>query len=68
MLNVLLSLNESRHRLAIVAGTSNCHIVQSQVGVFVKGHCFFQLVDERRGSVVYGTAYSLYHHHSRGVS
>lgn len=39
MLNVLLSLNESRHRLAIVAGTSNCHIVQSQVGVFVKGVC-----------------------------
>jgi ribulose kinase len=27
-LNVLLSLNESRHRLAIFAGTSNCHIVQ----------------------------------------
>ncbi|KAG1787702.1 uncharacterized protein HD556DRAFT_1408242 [Suillus plorans] len=35
--NVLPSLDESRHRLAIVAGTSTCHIVQSRDGVFVKG-------------------------------
>lgn len=39
LLNVLLSLNESRHRLAIVAGTSTRHIVQSRDGVFVKGVC-----------------------------
>ncbi|KAI6151693.1 hypothetical protein BKA82DRAFT_15798 [Pisolithus tinctorius] len=31
------SLDESRHRLAAVAGTSTCHIVQSKDGIFVKG-------------------------------
>ncbi|OJT04419.1 hypothetical protein TRAPUB_4875 [Trametes pubescens] len=31
------SLDESRHRLAAVAGTSTCHIVQSPEGVFVNG-------------------------------
>ncbi|KAJ8585422.1 Pentulose kinase [Rhizopogon salebrosus TDB-379] len=35
--HVLPSLDESRHRLAAVAGTSTCHIVQSREGVFVKG-------------------------------
>ncbi|KAG1791840.1 uncharacterized protein HD556DRAFT_1444914 [Suillus plorans] len=34
---VLPSLDESRHRLAAVAGTSTCHLVQSREGVFVKG-------------------------------
>ncbi|KAI0922037.1 hypothetical protein AcW1_004143 [Taiwanofungus camphoratus] len=31
------NLDESRHRLAAVAGTSTCHLVQSPEGVFVKG-------------------------------
>ncbi|KAF9526703.1 hypothetical protein CPB83DRAFT_769830 [Crepidotus variabilis] len=31
------SLEESKHRLAAVAGTSTCHIVQSQEGIFVNG-------------------------------
>ncbi|KAJ6516316.1 Pentulose kinase [Mycena sanguinolenta] len=31
------SLDESRHRLAAVAGTSTCHLVQSPEGVFVPG-------------------------------
>ncbi|KAI6168856.1 hypothetical protein EDD17DRAFT_1772596 [Pisolithus thermaeus] len=31
------SLDESRHRLAAVAGTSTCHLVQSREGIFVKG-------------------------------
>ncbi|TFK85067.1 Pentulose kinase [Polyporus arcularius HHB13444] len=31
------SLDESRHRLAAVAGTSTCHIVASPEGVFVNG-------------------------------
>ncbi|KAH7888170.1 hypothetical protein F5I97DRAFT_2014782 [Phlebopus sp. FC_14] len=31
------SLDESRHRLAAVAGTSTCHLVQSKEGVFVNG-------------------------------
>lgn len=35
--NVLPSLDESQHRLAVVAGTSTCHIVQSPEGVFVNG-------------------------------
>ncbi|KAH7903288.1 FGGY family of carbohydrate kinase [Hygrophoropsis aurantiaca] len=35
--DVLPSLDESRHRLAAVAGTSTCHIVQSREGVFVDG-------------------------------
>jgi FGGY-family pentulose kinase len=35
--DVLPSLDESRHRLAAVAGTSTCHIVQSPDGVFVNG-------------------------------
>ncbi|KAF7982342.1 hypothetical protein HWV62_29058 [Athelia sp. TMB] len=35
--DVLPSLDESRHRLAAVAGTSTCHIVQSPEGVFVNG-------------------------------
>lgn len=35
--DVLPSLNESRNRLAAVAGTSTCHIVQSPKGVFVNG-------------------------------
>ncbi|KAF5346942.1 hypothetical protein D9758_010142 [Tetrapyrgos nigripes] len=30
-------LDEARHRLAAVAGTSTCHIVQSREGVFVNG-------------------------------
>ncbi|KAG1722525.1 hypothetical protein EDB19DRAFT_1898194 [Suillus lakei] len=34
---ILPSLDQSRHRLAAVAGTSTCHIVQSREGVFVKG-------------------------------
>lgn len=32
-----LKLDESNHRLAAVAGTSTCHIVQSDRGVFVDG-------------------------------
>ncbi|KAI1785344.1 Pentulose kinase [Ganoderma leucocontextum] len=35
--DVVPSLDESRHRLAAVAGTSTCHIVQSPEGVFVNG-------------------------------
>ncbi|KAJ7162642.1 FGGY family of carbohydrate kinase [Mycena crocata] len=35
--DVVPSLDESRHRLAAVAGTSTCHIVQSPEGVFVPG-------------------------------
>ncbi|TDL29142.1 Pentulose kinase [Rickenella mellea] len=31
------TLDESRHRLAAVAGTSTCHLVQSPDGVFVNG-------------------------------
>lgn len=31
------SLDASRHRLAAIAGTSTCHIVQSQDPVFVPG-------------------------------
>lgn len=31
------TIDESRHRLAAVAGTSTCHLVQSPEGVFVKG-------------------------------
>lgn len=31
------ALEESGHRLAAVAGTSTCHIVQSPEGVFVDG-------------------------------
>lgn len=31
------SVEESGHRLAVVAGTSTCHIVQSKEGVFVEG-------------------------------
>ncbi|KAJ7283355.1 Pentulose kinase [Mycena rebaudengoi] len=31
------ALEESRHRLAAVAGTSTCHLVQSPEGVFVQG-------------------------------
>ncbi|KIJ19817.1 D-ribulokinase [Paxillus involutus ATCC 200175] len=31
------TLDESRHRLAVVAGTSTCHLVQSKEGVFVNG-------------------------------
>ncbi|KII96035.1 hypothetical protein PLICRDRAFT_48957 [Plicaturopsis crispa FD-325 SS-3] len=34
---MLPNLDESRHRLAAVAGTSTCHIVQSREGVFVNG-------------------------------
>ncbi|KAG8218287.1 hypothetical protein J3R82DRAFT_3898 [Butyriboletus roseoflavus] len=36
-LSAVPSLDESRHRLAAVAGTSTCHLVQSKQGVFVKG-------------------------------
>ncbi|KAJ7367864.1 FGGY family of carbohydrate kinase [Mycena albidolilacea] len=35
--DVVPSLEESRHRLAAVAGTSTCHLVQSPKGVFVNG-------------------------------
>lgn len=35
--DTLPSLDSSRHRLAAVAGTSTCHIVQSPEGVFVNG-------------------------------
>lgn len=54
--DVLPSLDESRHRLAAVAGTSTCHIVQSPEGVFVNGvwgpykvpptgyPCFFKII------------------------
>ncbi|KAJ7265859.1 FGGY family of carbohydrate kinase [Mycena haematopus] len=35
--DVVPSLDESRHRLAAVAGTSTCHLVQSPEGVFVNG-------------------------------
>ncbi|KAF9268339.1 Pentulose kinase [Marasmius fiardii PR-910] len=31
------NVDESRHRLAAVAGTSTCHLVQSREGVFVNG-------------------------------
>lgn len=31
------SLEESRFRLAAIAGTSTCHIIQSPEAVFVKG-------------------------------
>ncbi|KAF9480235.1 Pentulose kinase [Pholiota conissans] len=34
---VVPSLEESGHRLAAVAGTSTCHIVQSPKGIFVNG-------------------------------
>ncbi|KAG6820228.1 hypothetical protein H0H93_003730 [Arthromyces matolae] len=34
---VVPSLDASRHRLAAVAGTSTCHLVQSVAGVFVDG-------------------------------
>ncbi|GBE79116.1 Uncharacterized sugar kinase [Sparassis crispa] len=34
---IVPSLDESSHRLAAVAGTSTCHIVQSREGVFVNG-------------------------------
>ncbi|KAF8259141.1 Pentulose kinase [Lactarius quietus] len=33
----LVSLHESGHRLAAVAGTSTCHLVQSKEGIFVEG-------------------------------
>ncbi|KIJ70361.1 hypothetical protein HYDPIDRAFT_143648 [Hydnomerulius pinastri MD-312] len=36
-LSTFPSLDESRHRLAAVAGTSTCHLVQSKEGVFVNG-------------------------------
>ncbi|KAF8121308.1 hypothetical protein EV363DRAFT_1277550 [Boletus edulis] len=36
-LSVAPGLDESRHRLAAVAGTSTCHLVQSKEGVFVNG-------------------------------
>lgn len=32
-----VNLKESRHRLAAIAGTSTCHIVQSPEAVFVPG-------------------------------
>ncbi|KAI9448461.1 Pentulose kinase [Lactarius indigo] len=32
-----VSLQESGHRLAAVAGTSTCHLVQSKEGIFAKG-------------------------------
>ncbi|GLB33245.1 putative FGGY family of carbohydrate kinases, C-terminal domain [Lyophyllum shimeji] len=35
--DVVPSLEESQHRLAAVAGTSTCHLVQSPKGVFVPG-------------------------------
>ncbi|KAJ7831822.1 hypothetical protein B0H14DRAFT_3463771 [Mycena olivaceomarginata] len=35
--DVVPSLEESRHRLAAVSGTSTCHLVQSPKGVFVNG-------------------------------
>lgn len=35
--DVVPSLDESRYRLAAVAGTSTCHIVQSPEGIFVNG-------------------------------
>ncbi|TFK43052.1 Pentulose kinase [Crucibulum laeve] len=35
--DVVPSLKESQHRLAAVAGTSTCHLVQSPEGVFVNG-------------------------------
>ncbi|KAF8833888.1 actin-like ATPase domain-containing protein [Paxillus ammoniavirescens] len=31
------ALDKCRHRLAVVAGTSTCHLVQSEEGVFVNG-------------------------------
>ncbi|KDQ65060.1 hypothetical protein JAAARDRAFT_28723 [Jaapia argillacea MUCL 33604] len=34
---IVPSLDESRHRLAAVAGTSTCYVVQSPEGVFVDG-------------------------------
>ncbi|KAG5650779.1 hypothetical protein H0H81_011077 [Sphagnurus paluster] len=34
---VVPSLEESKHRLAAVAGTSTCHLIQSPKGVFVDG-------------------------------
>ncbi|KAJ7762793.1 FGGY family of carbohydrate kinase [Mycena maculata] len=35
--DIVPSIEESRHRLAAVAGTSTCHLVQSPEGVFVNG-------------------------------
>ncbi|KAK7061345.1 Pentulose kinase [Favolaschia claudopus] len=35
--DIVPSLEESQHRLAAVAGTSTCHLVQSPQGVFVNG-------------------------------
>ncbi|KAJ7672852.1 FGGY family of carbohydrate kinase [Mycena rosella] len=35
--DIVPSLEESRHRLAAVAGTSTCHLVQSPEGIFVPG-------------------------------
>ncbi|KAM6495453.1 Pentulose kinase [Amanita muscaria] len=37
MLSEPPSIGESQHRLAVVAGTSTCHIVQSPAAVFVNG-------------------------------
>ncbi|EMD31835.1 hypothetical protein CERSUDRAFT_109209 [Gelatoporia subvermispora B] len=37
LLDDVPSLDESRHRLAAVAGTSTCHIIQSPKSVFVPG-------------------------------
>lgn len=36
-LSPLPNIEESSHRLATVAGTSSCHLVQSPQGVFVGG-------------------------------
>jgi len=36
-LTVVPSLQESQHRLAAVAGTSTCHLIQSPKGIFVNG-------------------------------
>lgn len=35
--DVVPDLGESKHRLAAVAGTSTCHLVQNPEGVFVPG-------------------------------
>ncbi|KAF8883452.1 FGGY family of carbohydrate kinase [Infundibulicybe gibba] len=35
--DIIPSIRESQHRLAAVAGTSTCHLVQSAEGVFVPG-------------------------------
>jgi ribulose kinase len=64
--NVLPSLDESRHRLAIVAGTSTCHIVQVSYlaqSIFIKTSTMLQSRDGVFVKGVWGP-YRVYHCHS----